>query len=135
MTQVNAFFQCFLSMFVRAFLVCLTFFIIQPLHSKLPVFIGDKKINLSWKEAPKPSVPTAAAVTGYEIHQPPSLSVVIIIIIIIVNNTVLVNAVRNVLQLPLLVLQLPLLVMVLALMQTKRVVEQDWYKTNLYTEH
>lgn len=35
-----------------------------PLHSKSPSFIGDRKINLSWKEAFKPSVPSAAAVAG-----------------------------------------------------------------------
>ncbi|XP_071907364.1 apoptosis inhibitor 5-like protein API5 isoform X3 [Coffea arabica] len=34
----------------------------QALHSKSPSFIGDQKINLSWKELAKPSVlPTAAA--------------------------------------------------------------------------
>ncbi|CAN1229717.1 Apoptosis inhibitor 5-like protein API5 [Linum grandiflorum] len=26
----------------------------KPLHAKVPSFIGDKNINLSWKEAPKP---------------------------------------------------------------------------------
>ncbi|XP_071905243.1 apoptosis inhibitor 5-like protein API5 isoform X3 [Coffea arabica] len=37
----------------------------QPLHSKSPSFIGDQKINLSWKELAKPSVlPTAAAAAG-----------------------------------------------------------------------
>lgn len=36
----------------------------QPLHSKTPSFIGDKKINLSWKEAVKPSQPTASATVG-----------------------------------------------------------------------
>ncbi|XP_077229329.1 apoptosis inhibitory protein 5 (API5) [Tasmannia lanceolata] len=37
----------------------------QPLHSKSPSFIGDKKINLSWKEAVKPSpAPTAATAGG-----------------------------------------------------------------------
>ncbi|KAJ9690593.1 hypothetical protein PVL29_012977 [Vitis rotundifolia] len=30
----------------------------QPLHSKSPSFIGDKRINLSWKEATKRSVPS-----------------------------------------------------------------------------
>ncbi|RWR96379.1 apoptosis inhibitor 5-like protein API5 isoform X1 [Cinnamomum micranthum f. kanehirae] len=33
----------------------------QPLHSKSPSFIGDKKINLSWKEAVKPSSAPAAS--------------------------------------------------------------------------
>ncbi|XP_058211121.1 apoptosis inhibitor 5-like protein API5 [Rhododendron vialii] len=37
---------------------------IQPLHSKSPSFIGDQKINLSWKEAVKPSVPSTAPVAG-----------------------------------------------------------------------
>ncbi|KAA8526790.1 hypothetical protein F0562_008981 [Nyssa sinensis] len=36
----------------------------QPLHSKSPSFIGDQKINLSWKEATKPSVPSRTAVAG-----------------------------------------------------------------------
>ncbi|CAK9135284.1 unnamed protein product [Ilex paraguariensis] len=36
----------------------------QPLHSKSPSFIGDKKINLSWKEATKFSVPSTGAVSG-----------------------------------------------------------------------
>ncbi|GLT68935.1 hypothetical protein SLA2020_411250 [Shorea laevis] len=36
----------------------------KPLHSKTPSFIGDKSINLSWKEATKPSVPATAATTG-----------------------------------------------------------------------
>ncbi|KAF5949764.1 hypothetical protein HYC85_011757 [Camellia sinensis] len=38
--------------------------LIQPLHSKSPSFIGDRKINLSWKEAAKRSVPTIAPVAG-----------------------------------------------------------------------
>ncbi|KAF8408996.1 hypothetical protein HHK36_005067 [Tetracentron sinense] len=36
----------------------------QPLHSKSPSFIGDKKINLSWKEAVKPSAPSTTAAAG-----------------------------------------------------------------------
>ncbi|KAL0305675.1 UNVERIFIED_CONTAM: Apoptosis inhibitor 5-like protein API5 [Sesamum radiatum] len=37
----------------------------QPLHSKTPSFIGDKRIDLSWKEALKPSATsTAAAAAG-----------------------------------------------------------------------
>ncbi|KAG6641341.1 apoptosis inhibitor 5-like protein API5 isoform X2 [Carya illinoinensis] len=36
----------------------------KPLHSKTPSFTGDKSINLSWKEATKPSIPTATATTG-----------------------------------------------------------------------
>ncbi|XP_010540497.1 PREDICTED: apoptosis inhibitor 5-like protein API5 [Tarenaya hassleriana] len=32
----------------------------KPLHAKAPSFIGDKSINLSWKEAVKPSTPTTA---------------------------------------------------------------------------
>ncbi|KAH9309493.1 hypothetical protein KI387_037404, partial [Taxus chinensis] len=36
----------------------------QPLHSKAPTFIGDKKINLSWKESIKPAGTTASAAVG-----------------------------------------------------------------------
>uniref|UniRef100_A0A5B7BF11 Putative apoptosis inhibitor 5 n=1 Tax=Davidia involucrata TaxID=16924 RepID=A0A5B7BF11_DAVIN len=36
----------------------------QPLHSKSPSFIGDQKINLSWKEAAKSSVPSSSSVAG-----------------------------------------------------------------------
>ncbi|KAJ4982351.1 hypothetical protein NE237_033188 [Protea cynaroides] len=36
----------------------------QPLHSKAPSFTGDKKINLSWKEAVKPSTPSTAVAAG-----------------------------------------------------------------------
>ncbi|KAL3631448.1 Apoptosis inhibitor 5 [Castilleja foliolosa] len=36
----------------------------QPLHSKAPSFIGDQKINLSWKEVTKPTTSGAAATTG-----------------------------------------------------------------------
>ncbi|XP_059661467.1 apoptosis inhibitor 5-like protein API5 [Cornus florida] len=36
----------------------------QPLHTKLPSFIGDQKINLSWKEAVRRSVPSTTAVAG-----------------------------------------------------------------------
>ncbi|XP_031496834.1 apoptosis inhibitor 5-like protein API5 isoform X2 [Nymphaea colorata] len=38
----------------------------QPLHSKAPTFIGDKKINLSWKEAVKaqPAAPAGGGVSG-----------------------------------------------------------------------
>lgn len=39
--------------------------IFQPLHSKSPSFIGDKRINLSWMEAIKPSQPTTATSAGY----------------------------------------------------------------------
>ncbi|KAJ4830682.1 hypothetical protein Tsubulata_027994 [Turnera subulata] len=35
-----------------------------PLHSKTPSFIGDKSVNLSWKEAVKPSVPSTTTATG-----------------------------------------------------------------------
>ncbi|KAL3837722.1 hypothetical protein ACJIZ3_022313 [Penstemon smallii] len=37
---------------------------IQPLHSKTPSFIGDKKINLSWKEVVKTSAPSTATAAG-----------------------------------------------------------------------
>ncbi|XP_057462407.1 apoptosis inhibitor 5-like protein API5 [Actinidia eriantha] len=37
----------------------------QALHSKSPSFIGDKKINLSWKEAVKALAPSTAAAAGY----------------------------------------------------------------------
>ncbi|XP_060200694.1 apoptosis inhibitor 5-like protein API5 isoform X1 [Lycium barbarum] len=36
----------------------------QPLHTKTPKFIGDQKVNLSWKEVVKPSGPSTAAVAG-----------------------------------------------------------------------
>ncbi|XP_058100666.1 apoptosis inhibitor 5-like protein API5 [Magnolia sinica] len=36
----------------------------QPLHSKSPSFIGDKKISLSWKEAAKPSPSSTTASVG-----------------------------------------------------------------------
>ncbi|KAK4759189.1 hypothetical protein SAY87_022320 [Trapa incisa] len=36
----------------------------KPLHSKTPLFIGDKIITLSWKEATQASVPAAANVPG-----------------------------------------------------------------------
>ncbi|KAM7525055.1 hypothetical protein LguiA_014957 [Lonicera macranthoides] len=36
----------------------------QPLHSKSPSFIGDKRINLSWKEAVKPSPPSTTSTTA-----------------------------------------------------------------------
>ncbi|KAL0398517.1 UNVERIFIED_CONTAM: Apoptosis inhibitor 5-like protein API5 [Sesamum radiatum] len=36
----------------------------QPLHSKTPSFIGDKRIDLSWKEALKPSATSTAAAAG-----------------------------------------------------------------------
>ncbi|KAJ7562429.1 hypothetical protein O6H91_03G068800 [Diphasiastrum complanatum] len=38
--------------------------LVQPLHEKVPVFIGDKKINLSWKEIPRPAASSAMAATG-----------------------------------------------------------------------
>ncbi|KAL6546543.1 hypothetical protein OROMI_022264 [Orobanche minor] len=36
----------------------------QPLHSKTPSFIGDKGINLSWKDAVKPQATSSATATG-----------------------------------------------------------------------
>ncbi|XP_031128430.1 apoptosis inhibitor 5-like protein API5 [Ipomoea triloba] len=36
----------------------------QPLHSKSPSFIGDKKVNLSWREVPKSSAPSTAKAAG-----------------------------------------------------------------------
>ncbi|KAK4363967.1 hypothetical protein RND71_015325 [Anisodus tanguticus] len=36
----------------------------QPLHTKTPKFIGDQKVNLSWKEVAKPSGPSTASVAG-----------------------------------------------------------------------
>ncbi|GKV36800.1 hypothetical protein SLEP1_g44892 [Rubroshorea leprosula] len=36
----------------------------KPLHSKTPSFIGDKSVNLSWKEAIKPSAASNATTTG-----------------------------------------------------------------------
>ncbi|KAK4364118.1 hypothetical protein RND71_015476 [Anisodus tanguticus] len=35
-----------------------------PLHAKTPSFIGDKKINLSWKEVAKSTAPLTATSTG-----------------------------------------------------------------------
>ena len=42
------------------------FYNFQPLHAKTPLFIGDKSINLSWKEVAKPSVPSTTVSAGYE---------------------------------------------------------------------
>ncbi|XP_015874441.1 apoptosis inhibitor 5-like protein API5 [Ziziphus jujuba] len=36
----------------------------KPLHSKTPSFIGDKSVNLSWKEATKPLVPSTTTAVG-----------------------------------------------------------------------
>lgn len=36
----------------------------QPLHSKTPSFIGDKRINLSWKEPVKTTAPSATTAAG-----------------------------------------------------------------------
>eukprot|EP00250_Pteridium_aquilinum_P018794 c24208_g3_i1 orf=527-2149(-) len=36
----------------------------QPLHQKAPVFTGDKKINLSWKESPKTPATTSSESAG-----------------------------------------------------------------------
>ncbi|XP_038688939.1 apoptosis inhibitor 5-like protein API5 [Tripterygium wilfordii] len=36
----------------------------KPLHSKTPSFIGDKSVNLSWKEAVKPSVSSTSTTAG-----------------------------------------------------------------------
>ncbi|KAM7263542.1 hypothetical protein ACFE04_001225 [Oxalis oulophora] len=36
----------------------------KPLHAKVPTFIGDKSINLSWKEATKPVLPTTTSTGG-----------------------------------------------------------------------
>jgi hypothetical protein len=40
---------------------------VQPLHAKAPSFIGDKRINLSWKEATK-TAPTTTPAVGYYIR-------------------------------------------------------------------
>ncbi|RAL44762.1 unnamed protein product [Cuscuta campestris] len=40
------------------------FVMTQPLHSKSPTFIVDKKINLSWKEIPKSAAPSTANAAG-----------------------------------------------------------------------
>lgn len=42
----------------------------QPLHTKTPTFIGDQKVNLSWKEVAKPSGPSTAAVAGLSQKRP-----------------------------------------------------------------
>ncbi|XP_057471689.1 apoptosis inhibitor 5-like protein API5 isoform X2 [Actinidia eriantha] len=44
----------------------------QALHSKSPSFIGDKKINLSWKEAAKAPAPSTTAAAG--VKRPASAS-------------------------------------------------------------
>ncbi|XP_009346756.2 apoptosis inhibitor 5-like protein API5 [Pyrus x bretschneideri] len=36
----------------------------KTLHSKTPSFIGDKSINLSWKEATKPAMPSSSPTAG-----------------------------------------------------------------------
>ncbi|XP_052202202.1 apoptosis inhibitor 5-like protein API5 [Diospyros lotus] len=36
----------------------------QPLHSKSPSFMGDKRINLSWKDATKPLAPSTTTAAG-----------------------------------------------------------------------
>lgn len=36
----------------------------QQLHSKSPLFIGDRRVNLSWKEPVKPSLPSTATASG-----------------------------------------------------------------------
>lgn len=46
---------------------------IQPLHSKSPSFIGDKKnINLSWKEVQKTSTPSNITAAGYVANPSPN---------------------------------------------------------------
>ena len=35
----------------------------QPLHAKVPSFIGDTNMNLSWKEATKPLASAATTTT------------------------------------------------------------------------
>lgn len=42
----------------------------KPLHVKVPSFIGDKKINLSWKEGVKTLAPSPAASTGAKRNAP-----------------------------------------------------------------
>ncbi|KAJ6725463.1 APOPTOSIS INHIBITOR 5-LIKE ISOFORM X1 [Salix purpurea] len=39
----------------------------KPLHAKTPLFIGDKSINLSWKEVAKPSVPSTTVSAGFSL--------------------------------------------------------------------
>lgn len=69
MTQVwNQF--CFLGykyMFMYLVLIFPLMFETQLLHSKAPSFIGDKRINLSWKEIPKVLPPSATTTAGYVI--------------------------------------------------------------------
>lgn len=36
------------------------------MHSKTPSFVGDKSVNLSWKEAKKSSTTSTATAVGYE---------------------------------------------------------------------
>ena len=40
------------------------YLMIQSLHGKTPAFIGDKTINLSWKEAVKPVVSSSTTAVG-----------------------------------------------------------------------
>ncbi|GAB4831364.1 hypothetical protein Ancab_005377 [Ancistrocladus abbreviatus] len=64
------FFSCFQNAFAcQLDLTLYDFFPIQPLHAKSPSFIGDKRINLSWKEATKP---TPSAATGAGAKRPGS---------------------------------------------------------------
>jgi hypothetical protein len=51
---------------IEASITHLLFYNFQPLHSKIPSFIGDKSVNLSWKELTKPSVPSTTIQAGYE---------------------------------------------------------------------
>jgi hypothetical protein len=51
---------------IEASITHLLFYNFQPLHSKIPSFIGDKSVNLSWKELTKPSVPSTTVQAGYE---------------------------------------------------------------------
>lgn len=37
----------------------------QPLHAKVPPFIGDTNLNLSWKEATKPLASTTTTTIGF----------------------------------------------------------------------
>ncbi|CAL5346129.1 unnamed protein product [Camellia sinensis] len=46
----------------------------QLLHAKSPSFIGDKRINLSWKELAKASAPSTTTGAGGNVLQVPLMS-------------------------------------------------------------
>jgi hypothetical protein len=57
---------CYVFHFSHLLIIELFDLYVQPLHAKAPSFIGDKRINLSWKEATK-TAPTTTPAVGYYI--------------------------------------------------------------------